>query len=99
MAGTEVLTSRLLEVAKALEDIIARYNQSVNKMYTIGGEIDNMWDGEAGDKFMTKMGNDRERFDALTKLLQQYVEVLRQDAAIYDKAEAEVLNIISTKKN
>ena len=98
MAGTEVLTGRMMEVAKNVEEIIGRYNQSVNKMYQIGGEIDGMWDGEANNRFMATIGNDRERFNALTKMLSAYVETLRQDATIYAKAESDALNIIKTKK-
>lgn len=98
MAGTEVLTGRMMEVAKNVEDIIGRYNQSVNKMYQIGGEIDGMWDGEAGNKFMATLGNDRDRFNALTKMLNAYVETLRQDVSIYAKAESDALNILNTNK-
>ncbi|HQK34913.1 MAG TPA: WXG100 family type VII secretion target [Spirochaetales bacterium] len=98
MAGTEVLTGRMLEIAKRVEDIVGRYNNSVSKLYQIGGEIDAMWDGEAGNKFMATLGSDRERFNALTKMLTMYVETLRQDAAIYAKAESDALNILSTNK-
>jgi len=98
MAGTEVLTGRMTEVAKNVEDIIGRYNTSINKMYQIGGEIDAMWDGAASDKFMATLGNDRERFNALTKMLTDYVETLRQDASIYVKAENDVLEVLNTNK-
>ena len=98
MAGTEVLTSRMNEVAKSVEDIIARYNTSVNKVYQIGGEIDAMWEGEANKKFMATLGNDRQRFDALTRMLTEYVETLRQSAITYAKAESDVLNALNTKK-
>ena len=98
MAGTEVITSRMNEVSKNVEDIVGRYNSSVSKMYQIGGEIDVMWDGEASDKFAATLGNDRERFNALTKMLTAYVETLRQDAAIYVKAESDVLNVLNTNK-
>lgn len=98
MAGTEVLTSRMLDVAKGVEEIIGRYNQSLNKMFQIGGEIDAMWDGEASNKFMATLGNDRERFNALTKMLTAYVETLRQDVAIYAKAESDALNVLNTNK-
>ena len=96
MTGTEVLTGRMLDVAKNVEDIIGRYNTSINKMYQIGGEIDAMWEGEANKKFMAALGNDKQRFDALTKMLTAYVETLRQDAAIYAKAEGDVLNVLNT---
>ena len=98
MAGTEVNTGRLLEVAKSVEDIIGRYNSSVNNVYQIGGEIDKMWDGDASRKFMTILGNDRQKFDALTKMLTAYVETLRQSAATYKKAEDEVNGVLNTTK-
>lgn len=98
MAGTEVLTGRMLEVARSVEDIIGRYNSSVEKLYQIGGEIDAMWDGEASQKFTSTLGGDRERFNALIKMLTSYVETLRQDAQIYAKAESDVLDILNTNK-
>ncbi|MDO4799297.1 MAG: WXG100 family type VII secretion target [Bacillota bacterium] len=98
MAGTEVITGRLLDVAKSVEELIQRYNSSVEKMYQIGGEVDAMWDGEASQKFMATLGKDRERFNALTKMLTAYAETLRQDASIYAKAESDVLNVLNTNK-
>lgn len=98
MAGTDVLTRKMLDVAKNVEDVIGRYRTSVEKMYQIGGEIDGMWDGEASNKFMTTLGNDRERFNALTKMLASYVDILRQDVNIYAKAESDALNILNTNK-
>jgi WXG100 family type VII secretion target len=98
MAGTDVLTGRMTEVAKNIEDIVGRYNQSVNKLYQIGGEIDSMWDGEASNKFMSIVGNDRDRFNAMAKMLTSYVEVLRTDASIYAKAESDSLDVLNTNK-
>jgi WXG100 family type VII secretion target len=98
MAGTEVITGRLTDAAKNLEDLNARYGQSVSKMYQIGGEIDVMWDGSAADKFAATLGADRERFNALTQLLTRYVETLRQDATIYGKAESDVLDVLNSRK-
>lgn len=98
MAGTEVLTGKMMDVAKSVEDIAGRYRTSVNKLYQIGGEIDQMWEGEASDKFVATLGNDRPRFDALAKMLDDYVATLRNDAAIYGKAESDALNILNTNK-
>lgn len=98
MAGTDVLTGRMTEVAKNIEDIVGRYNQAVSKLYQIGGEIDTMWDGEASNKFMSTLGNDRDRFNAMAKMLTSYVEVLRTDAGIYAKAESDSLNVLNTNK-
>ena len=98
MAGTEVITGRMLEVAKNVEELISRYNTSVNRVYQIGGEVDAMWDGEASRKFQVILGNDRERFNAMTRLLTEYVQVLRQDANIYARTEGNVIDILNTNK-
>jgi len=98
MAGqsTEVTTGKLTQVANTLSDLIARYNTSVDRFYNCGAAIDMMWDGEASQKFMYTLTNDRERFNALKSILQRYVEVLNQDARTYAQAESEVLNVLNT---
>jgi WXG100 family type VII secretion target len=98
MAGTEVTTGRLTQAANKLTELSAQYNSAVDKFYNCGAEIDTMWDGEASQKFMATLTNDRERFNALAKILQRYIEVLNQDASTYEKAEADVLNTLSTNK-
>ena len=98
MAGTEVLTGSLMGIAADLEDLIGRYRQSINRVYTIGQELDSMWDGNASSKFAAQMGSDRESFDALAKLLELYVSVLRQNANIYRKAESDVLAVLTMNK-
>ena len=98
MEGTEVLTGKLMEVAKNVEDLNGRYIQAVSKLYQIGDEIDAMWDGEASDKFRATLGDDRVRFEAMSKLLMDYVTALNEDAAIYNKAESDVLDVLSTNK-
>ena len=96
MAGTEVLTGSLMDVAASVEELVGRYRQSVNKFYSIGQELDSMWDGQASSKFAAQMGNDRERFDAMAKLLESYVSVLRHNASVYVKAEGDVINVLNT---
>jgi len=94
--STEVTTGKLTQVADRLSDYISQYNSAVDKFYNCGAEIDTMWDGEASQKFMSTLTNDRERFNALTKMLQSYVDVLNQDANTYSRAEADVLNVLNT---
>lgn len=98
MAGTTKITStaQMEAVATRVEEGISRYNQSISKLYQIGGELDAMWDGEANDKFRIKFESDRERFNALTKMLTTYVEVLRQTVATYVNAESEAVNVVVT---
>ena len=98
MAGTEVITGRMLDVAKDVEEIIVRYRASVDKVYQIGDEIDAMWDGEASQKFKQILGNDRERFNAMAKLLTEYTGVLREDAKIYAETEGKAVDILNANK-
>jgi uncharacterized protein YukE len=98
MAGTEVLTGTLTEAATSVEELIGRYRQSVSKMYAIGAEIDSMWEGTASKTFATRLGSDRERFDAMAKLLEGYVVVLRNAASEYVRGENEVLHILNTNR-
>lgn len=98
MAGTEVTTGKLHEVARNMEDLIARYNQSVERVYQIGGEIDGMWEGEAANKFRAIMGNDREKFNEMNRIVNAYIETLRRNAAVYEKSESDALNILSVNK-
>jgi uncharacterized protein YukE len=97
MAGTtEVLTNALNEVATSVEELTSRYRQTVIRMYNIGSDIDSMWDGEANRRFMAQLGSDRERFDAMATLMDNYVLTLRNSASTYVRTEGEVLNVLNT---
>jgi len=96
MSGTEVLTGNMMDIAAGMDELIGRYRHSINRVYVIGQELDSMWEGNASSKFTTQMSNDRERFDAMAKLLESYVSVLRDNASIYLKAEDAVLSVLNT---
>ncbi len=99
MAGTSISsTGKMTQVAKNVEEIIGRYNQSITRLYDIGQELDNMWDGEASNTFKSRLAADRDRFMALSKMLTQYVATLNQDVQIYHKAEADAIETIKTRK-
>jgi WXG100 family type VII secretion target len=93
-----VATAKLMQVANNLENIIREYHNNVEKFYNCGAEIDQMWDGDANNKFVYILANDRARFNAMKTILQQYVDVLRRDASAYEKAEVDVLNTLATNK-
>ncbi|MHC1734648.1 MAG: hypothetical protein AB9921_03160 [Erysipelotrichaceae bacterium] len=98
MATTDVSTSSLTAVAKNVNELVLKYNKSVERIYEIGSEIDAMWDGDANKKFIATLGADRERFNAMSVLLSRYTEVLNETAQVYAKAESEVLEIVTTNK-
>jgi WXG100 family type VII secretion target len=93
--GTEITSSgQMSNVAKSVEDINARYDQSVSKLYDLGAQVDSMWEGDASKTFKAQFDDDRERFMALNKMLTQYVETLRQDIATYHKAEEDAIEAV-----
>lgn len=96
--GTELTTSKMREVANNLGEQIKAYGNAVTRLYEIGEEIDTMWEGEASQKFKANLGNDRERFNALTKMVNSYIDVLNQDIQTYTQAEAEALQIIMSNR-
>lgn len=96
--GTELTTVKMREVVNNLTDQVKSYNTAVTKLYEIGEEIDAMWEGEASQKFKANLGNDRERFNALTTMLNRYIEVLNQDIQTYSQAESEALQIIASNR-
>lgn len=96
--GTELTTSRMREVVNNLSEQVKSYNNAIAKLYEIGEEIDSMWEGEASLKFKSNLGNDRERFNALTIMLNRYIETLNQDIQTYSQAEAEAVQIIASNR-
>lgn len=95
---TEVTYNRMIEVATKVSESIATYNRSVEKIYQIGDELDRMWDGESSDKFKIKLGQDRESFNAMLKILINYVEALQQMIEVYRKAEMDAVTTVNVKK-
>ena len=98
MAGTEVLTGKMLDVANRLEEIGREYKNSVDKINTAGAELDQMWNGEAGNKFSAVIARDRDRFDALSKMLAEYADTLRREVEIYARAENDVRDVFNSRR-
>ncbi len=95
-AGTRVTTQKMRQVADQVETYARDFVQRVNDLYNVGQQLDSMWDGDASQRFMTQLGTDRERFEAMNRVLLQYVEALRSNAASYDNAEARAMETLNT---
>ncbi|WP_020225051.1 WXG100 family type VII secretion target [Holdemania massiliensis] len=96
--GTELTTSKMKEVVNHLSEQVKSYDKAVARLYEIGEEMDTMWEGEASNKFKANLGNDRSRFNALTTMLNRYIEVLTQDIQTYAQAESEAIQIIASNR-
>lgn len=98
MAQTEVTTQTLRTIGANVTDLISRYNSSISRINEIGSQLDAMWDGDGNRKFMEVLNNDSEKFTALRVLLTKYVETLTQTATLYEKAEGEVVQVVTVNK-
>jgi len=93
MAISKVNTSGMRTTANDIEQMSHDYTQQVASLYTVGQELDAMWDGDASDTFQTRLGQDQPRFEALNTVIKQYVEAARKFADDYDRNEALAVEI------
>ena len=97
MALNRINTQEMRAVANEVEQLAADYAKQVQMLYEAGGELDKMWDGDANDAFNTQLGQDQPRFEAMNKVIGQYVQALRDSAEVYDASEAEAVQTLKTK--
>jgi WXG100 family type VII secretion target len=91
---TRVTTAKLKAASGQIQDQVARYRAEVEGIYACGAELDAMWEGSANETFAAAMGQDRERFEAMAKLLTAYQQGLDASAATYEAAEQRALDAI-----
>ena len=97
MAINKVNTQGMRTAAGDIEQMASEYTQQVTMLYSVGQELDGMWDGDASDTFKAQLGQDQPRFEALNTVVRQYVEALRSHADTYDRNEQEAVNTLKTK--
>ena len=97
MAINKVNTQGMRTAANEIEQMASEYTQQVASLYSVGQELDAMWDGDASDTFKAQLGQDQPRFDALNSVVRQYVETLRSNADSYDRNEAEAVETLRAK--
>ena len=94
MAISKVNTQGMRTTASDIEQLAHDYTQQITSLYSVGQELDSMWDGDASDTFKARLGQDQPRFEALNTVIKQYLEAVRQFADSYDKNEAEAMEVL-----
>ena len=87
MAINKVNTQGMRTAANEIEQMANEYSQQIAALYSVGQELDGMWDGDASDTFKAQLGQDQPRFEALNTVVKQYAEALRSFAKKIDDAE------------
>ena len=97
MALNRVNTQEMRGIANEVEQLASDYTRQVQTLYQTGNDLDKMWDGDANSSFNAQLGQDQARFEALNKVIGQYIQVLRDNAAEYDRSEEDAVQTIQTK--
>ena len=97
MAQIRTSTQEMRGAAETVEQLASDYRKQVQALYQTGSELDNQWDCDANASFTAQMGQDQARFEQLNTVLAQYVQVMRDNAAEYDKTEGAAVQVIQTK--
>jgi WXG100 family type VII secretion target len=96
MAQSRINTQEMRGVSNEVEQLASDYTKQVQALYQAGSDLDKMWDGDANSTFNAQLGQDQARFEALNRVIGQYVQVLRDNANDYDKSEADAVQTLQT---
>ena len=67
-----------------------QYQAMEDQMFADGRELDSNWDGDAADKFGTKMKNEEPNFDELYKVCMDWCNAIDESADDYSKTDGQV---------
>ena len=87
MSKFSVETDSLTNAANKLEGKVGDYNAQVNRLYLEIQSLRVEWSGKSSDTFNSKIDSFRNDFDAIANAVLSYVELLRQDASVYEQTE------------
>ena len=73
------------------------FQQMEDQMFADGRDLDTKWDGDAADKFGTKMKNEEANFDALYDVVVQWCDEIEKSADDYARTDGSVGDIVSTR--
>ena len=88
------------EVKRQVDEIrgFAReYQQMEDQMFADGRDLDTKWDGDAADKFGTKMKNEEPNFDELYNICMQWCSAIDESADDYSKTDNQVGSSVSSR--
>ncbi len=97
MAQFSVSAAQLRAKADELSNLNSSYKTTVSELESSEGTLMGMWDGEAKDRFHTEFNKDKSQMTAFSALIDKYVAALLEIAAKYEKAEAQALELASTR--
>jgi len=74
-----------------------QYQQMEDQMFTDGRDLDTKWDGDAADKFSTKMRNEEPNFDELYNVCIQWCDAINESADDYARTDNQVGGSVTSR--
>lgn len=83
MAQMEITPSEMMNIANQLKGKLQEWESHVDKIYTLHGELDAMWEGSANDAFNKAFAEDKQKFTRLKTMMEEYRTTIEQLATHY----------------
>ncbi|WP_031547546.1 WXG100 family type VII secretion target [Oribacterium sp. FC2011] len=84
--------------AEQLSTLNESFKTQISNLNDKENALLNMWEGEARNAFHTAFQNDKAQFDVFYQGIKNFITTLENDAAEYEKAEAQNLSTAQTRK-
>lgn len=89
--------SEMLTVAGEMDGKINEWDALVKKIFTLQGELDAMWDGDANNAFNNRwLNEDKPKYDTLKQVMLEWKEAIITAANLYIEKEGDIVGIINT---
>ena len=92
-----VNTDNMRSTATVFQEKINDWNSLVQQLWSLMEELDAMWDGDANEAINALVTEDKPKFERLAQMMETYKTAIDTAASKYDRGEAEVKNIVSTR--
>ena len=92
----EVNTNTLKSNMETMQGHIHGLRKSAESLRNISGQLDNMWDGEAKQAFVTAVRDDLNRLETLISAMEKYTGKTDEARGEYDRCESAVSQIVSS---
>lgn len=73
------------------------YQQMEDQMFADGRDLDTKWDGDAADKFNTKMKNEEPNFNELYDICMQWCDAIDESADDYSGTDRQLGDSVQSR--
>nr|WP_300167677.1 WXG100 family type VII secretion target [uncultured Flavonifractor sp.] len=98
MSQFTVTFQQLKSAIDTLTQLNSDFKTATSNLESTEGQLCSMWEGQARDTFDAAFKRDKTQMDNFYNAIQVYIQVLQENLARYQQAEAENTEIASTRK-